>query len=43
MVRWVAEEEHGCEDEENVLEYTGKSEDKGGGLANLEFCQRLEM
>jgi hypothetical protein len=37
----VLEEEHGREDEENVLEYTGESEDERRGLANLETCERV--
>lgn len=34
----VAEEEHRCENEENILEDTGESEDEGRSLANLRFC-----
>jgi hypothetical protein len=33
----VAEQEHRCENEENVLEDTGQSEDEGRSLANLLF------
>lgn len=35
----VLEEEHGGEDEENVLEYTRQSKDERRGLANLETCE----
>jgi hypothetical protein len=34
----VAEEEHGRENKENVLEYTGEGENEGRSLANLNFC-----
>lgn len=31
----VAEDHHGCDDEENILEYTAESHDKAGGSADL--------
>jgi hypothetical protein len=34
----VLEQEHGRKDEEDVLQYTGESEDERGGLANLGHC-----
>jgi len=38
----VLEEKHGCEDQENILEDAGESEDKGGGLANLRAVSAQE-
>jgi hypothetical protein len=34
---WIAEDEHGGQHEEDVLEYAGQSHDQGGSLANLDI------